>query len=88
MIKKVINLIKKFAIKYNFIIRRYLLIFYYKKKIVIILIFFINLYTIHNKMGVLSLDEDIYNWLISLDVIPNDGKKIGNNKFEISNNIS
>lgn len=39
-------------------------------------------------MGILTLDEDIYNWLIQLDVIPNDGKKIGNNKIEIPNNVS
>jgi len=39
-------------------------------------------------MGILTLDEDIFTWLTQLDVIPNEGKKVGNNKLEIPSNIS
>lgn len=39
-------------------------------------------------MGILTLDEEIFTWLTQLDVIPNESKKVGNNKLEIPSNIS
>lgn len=39
-------------------------------------------------MPLIHLEESIYKWLISMDIIPNEGKKTSNNKYQLPTNIS
>jgi len=39
-------------------------------------------------MPLVNLDESIYKWLIQIEIISNEGKKISNNKYQLPSNIS